>query len=222
MMPAVGCCVSFQDKPDIMGPRLTPSFELEASAKSDLYYSRQELYEIRFDAKQLGQSVSQKQDPTNPLAYKNVMERSYRACVEGGIPSITDMEYLIHWTSACPMRRGLEKACVPSLGVARTKRTNYCVAAVLAMQQRATPDVREEKMRAVSEQLSVPSRSLARVHGIVDATVARLASDFFAQKRAASEELQGQPCAKRACRTTSQDTPTTSDPHPQQLIVAIL
>jgi hypothetical protein len=214
------CCISFQDEPDIMGPLLTPSFEFEAADKADLYYSRKELNEIRFDAKQLGQTVSRKQDPTNPLAYKNVMERSYRACVKGGIPSNTDMEYLIHWTSACPMRRGLEKACVPALGVARTKRTNYCVAAVLAMQQRATPEEREQKMRAVSEQLSIPSRSLARVHGIVDATVARLGSDFFAQKRAAEEEVEG-PCAKRACLAMPQETPTTSDPQQQQLVASM-
>ena len=186
-------CLRFNDEPTIMGPThtlLTSSTEMESVDKSNIYYSPQELREIRSDAKQLGVIVSKKQDLSNPLAYKNVMERSYKECVKGGIPSLQDMEYFIHWTSACPMRRGLERVCVPTLGAARTKRTNFCVAAVLETQRRSTPEERDAKMRSVSEKLSMPSKSLARVHGIVDACVVRQGDDFYSKKRN-SNDVEG-------------------------------
>ena len=196
-------CLRFNDEPTIMGPThtlLTSSTEMESVDNSNIYYSPQELREIRSDAKQLGVIVSKKQDLSNPLAYKNVMERSYKECVKGGIPSLQDMEYFIHWTSACPMRRGLERVCVPTLGAARTKRTNFCVAAVLETQRRSNAEEREAKMRSVSEKLSMPSKSLARVHGIVDACVARQADDFYSKKRNSNDvegkNSEGSPCAK--------------------------
>lgn len=202
-------CVTFVNEPTILGPSLIPSLEMEPIDKAAIYYSRKELRDIRKDAKQLGLAVSRKQDPTNPLSYKSVIERSYNDCFKEGVPSVTDMEYLMHWTSACPMRRGLEKLCVPTLGAARTKSVNDCRAAVLEIQRQFNQEERVDTMRAVSESLSQPWIRMAQVHGMIDAAVARSEHDICSQQRVPSvvDLTLEEPCAKRVCCDMTEATP---------------
>lgn len=211
-------CVTFVHEPTFLGPLLVPSLEMEPADKADIYYTRKELRNIRNDAKQLGQTVCRKQDPTNPLSYKNVMERSYDDCFKQGVPSMMDIEYLMHWTSACPMRRGLEKVCVPTMGAAKTKCVIDCRAAVLETQRRFNQEERVNTIRAVSESLSQPLINMARVHGIVDAAVARQEHDFCSRQHASYviDLTLDEPCAKKVCRDMSGETSGLSCQQQQQ------
>eukprot|EP00540_Astrosyne_radiata_P004665 CAMPEP_0116850934 /NCGR_PEP_ID=MMETSP0418-20121206/16435_1 /TAXON_ID=1158023 /ORGANISM="Astrosyne radiata, Strain 13vi08-1A" /LENGTH=282 /DNA_ID=CAMNT_0004482885 /DNA_START=15 /DNA_END=863 /DNA_ORIENTATION=- len=152
------------------------SLSTPQAEKTALWFQSAELIHIRQEGIGLGLSVAHQRhiQTLNPISYSNVIQRTYVACLNGGVPTEQDMQCLAQWTSACPSRRGLEKVCVPKVTRDRIRRIHYNIEAVLSIQDQLQRGPlpykdRAELLRRASQLVSNSAAVYARVRGITDA-----------------------------------------------------
>lgn len=149
---------------------------LSAADKETMYYSGDDLRDIRDAASALVQRVRKNKDLENQASYTSVVRRIYETCLQQSVPNSADIKLLVHWDKHRPSRRGLDPYCVSTVSSSRRKRRSQAMKAVIAAQEESkdiSPDARAEILRTVSEKRSKASKVYARVLGITDAAVSK-------------------------------------------------
>ena len=168
----------FSDCVDYASPPTSYDMTMREERRRQLWYHPAELSLIQKEARSLGDSVRQQHQKIqllNPISYTNVIQRTYQACVKGGVPTGEDIRNLAYWFRTCPTRRGLERAFVPDVTRDRLRRIEYGMDAVFAIQEQLNQtknlsyDERAEMLRKASMLVSCSSAVYARVQGMADA-----------------------------------------------------
>ena len=168
--------VQFNEHVDVVRLPSHLSF-LDDDQRLSMWFQQSELDQIALAARDLGQSVRNQFGDiqlSNPIAYINVLKRTYVSCMTGKTPTKQDVHDLAYWYRVCSGRRGLEKHFCPSVLQDRLKRIEYCLDSVFCLQEqlRGNPMAyaqRAEMIRESSQLVSATAATYARVQGMADA-----------------------------------------------------
>mmetsp|Transcript_17882 Transcript_17882/g.32325 ORF Transcript_17882/g.32325 Transcript_17882/m.32325 type:complete len:251 (-) Transcript_17882:1174-1926(-) len=167
-----------KEKVDILRPLLTPSSEMSILDKRDLWWQPNEFDAFLENAKILATESRRFDSPNDDGCYAEVIRSVYWSC-EGSKakgPTRKQFHKLSQWIKVARTRRGLERVCVPEIGVSRSRRKKDVIRGVLRAQKKRQQN-RSQKdkdvlLSMVSKTLTRPARLFAAVMGEADAHAA--------------------------------------------------